>query len=993
MGGPAVIGRVLRRLAVLLGVCAVSTLGVLVTPQAAAAPPQPQVQGDDDAAVRSYGGCLNGQRSGDLLLLIDESGSLRSSDPAGARIDAATYLLDQLGTSTERAGIRLDVRVAGFATEFTPATDWTTLDAASLPTLTASVEAFRDRSNGFDTDYWTALEGARRALGERASNDTEAGRCQAIAWFSDGKLDIEPRDTEDKQDRFGTSRPYVEGAQITSEAAALTAEQAATTSLCRGGGLADQIRSADVVTFAVGLAAGGASAADFELMRSIATGVPGGAGPCGDDIEPAPGSFTLASDFDDLLFAFDKILPSDITLDRGICAVTPDACTERHEFVLDDSINGVHILGSVDRPGISAQLIGPDGSARPMDVMTIGQTTRLNVGGVALEYSWLTPRSLEIDLDNSSRSASGWAGVWALVFVDPTSSAPTGMSRSSIRIWPDLVPAWLNNTDEPLNSGGPVPGIRLGLTRTDGIAIDPSTLRGQAILSAELVASDGTQSTIADELDKTELATPLTLDLTDVPPGQATLRLTLNLTTAPAAPPGGGPEMPGTALAPQQVDVPVTVAPPLGFPALAGRIDFGIVTFGGAGGTAELSAPLAITGPGCVWLDAGAPLRVGTVPDGVSSVAITADGATAGSSCVVVEEGQRGELILRLDLDGAGNGTLSGTVPVSIAPVGELTEARTVDVPFVADLRKTLATTTFLAALIAALILGPGIPLGLLFLVKWLTARIPEAGLSARRISITIDGGRVLRDGATFALRHDDFVHLVPIRAGGDRRLDVEGIVLRTRTGWSPFGVGHVSVEVPGGGMAGVSSTDPAPHGDHLRARLPLAVHNTWVVLHDAAGAPERAEVIVLVSSEATAEQRDILAADMASRLSDLLTRLRSAAAGRERTDPAPLVGAGVAPPGDPGPSTGYGQGYGPAQGYGPGPAQGYGPGQGYGPVGGQSYGQDYRSGAANGPGAGSSPGWTARFDPDPPSGSGPGAGPGYGPDQRPPERSPFDFS
>ena len=42
----------------------------------------------DNRAVDRYGACLAGQKAGDLLLLIDESGSLKDTDPAAARVKA-----------------------------------------------------------------------------------------------------------------------------------------------------------------------------------------------------------------------------------------------------------------------------------------------------------------------------------------------------------------------------------------------------------------------------------------------------------------------------------------------------------------------------------------------------------------------------------------------------------------------------------------------------------------------------------------------------------------------------------------------------------------------------------------------------------------------------------------------------------------------------------------------------------------------------------------
>ena len=78
-----------------------------------------------DAAATGFASCLQGQKSGDLLLLIDDSSSLQGTDPQAARVKAATYMLTQLGGLTEWAKVELDVAVAGFSDDFRMTTDWT----------------------------------------------------------------------------------------------------------------------------------------------------------------------------------------------------------------------------------------------------------------------------------------------------------------------------------------------------------------------------------------------------------------------------------------------------------------------------------------------------------------------------------------------------------------------------------------------------------------------------------------------------------------------------------------------------------------------------------------------------------------------------------------------------------------------------------------------------------------------------------------------------
>ena len=88
----------LRRLAVnVLAVLGVTILllagGALpAAPQALAAPQKDQSSGP----LSSFGACLSGKGEGSLVLLMDQSGSLRQSDPEKARVKASQYLAQRL---------------------------------------------------------------------------------------------------------------------------------------------------------------------------------------------------------------------------------------------------------------------------------------------------------------------------------------------------------------------------------------------------------------------------------------------------------------------------------------------------------------------------------------------------------------------------------------------------------------------------------------------------------------------------------------------------------------------------------------------------------------------------------------------------------------------------------------------------------------------------------------------------------------------------------
>src|SRR6188472_2620210 len=54
--------------------------------------------------AKRFGACLASQKAGDLVLLFDESSSLQGTDPQAARVQAARYLLQTLGSEERRVG-------------------------------------------------------------------------------------------------------------------------------------------------------------------------------------------------------------------------------------------------------------------------------------------------------------------------------------------------------------------------------------------------------------------------------------------------------------------------------------------------------------------------------------------------------------------------------------------------------------------------------------------------------------------------------------------------------------------------------------------------------------------------------------------------------------------------------------------------------------------------------------------------------------------------
>ncbi|MGD7704635.1 VWA domain-containing protein [Microlunatus sp. Y2014] len=853
----------------------------------------PKAQAAGEGAVDAYGGCMVSRKAGDLLIIIDESRSLDQNDPENARVAAAKYLLTQLNSFAARTEVVLDVSVAGFSDKYVEAQPWTKLDKPGLDRTLATVESFTTRPKGFETDYWWAMEGARRTL---AAHNPDGNRCQAVVWITDGSLDVDFRETDEERRNYGETKPYLPDLKLDSEEAARQAEAESERQICRDGGLTDQLRSSGVTIFGVGLR--GEEQPDYTLMRAIALGGDQGGKHCGRITEP-PGSFTEASNIDELLFEFDKFSnPSQQrkTQQSGVCQGKP--CPEqRHTFVLDDSVQSVHVLGSSDVEGSEVYLVTPADKEVKLEKKAVGETSTIDDQQVKINYSWQSDKTVVIDLAATTEKAQGWSGPWSVVFVDPTGESPDGKSRTSISISGDVYPTWPEAENSVLRAGDTTE-VQLGLVNATGGTIDPAGLLGTVALDATLETPDGQEVQLGTGLDKNAIAAPLTLDLTDVPPGQATLSLRLAITTADAKN-AKGEVVKGTALEPQTVRIPLDIQPPAGFPTLGNQVNFG--TFEGRAENAP--GELAVNGPGCVWVEGNGNPNVLAGPEDIGEVSISSTHNSA-ENCLQVEEGQQANLPLALTTTGMDNGTLNAEFTIKIAPKDDPSKVRDATVQSTASFEKPLNPVNFTLTLIVAAILGPGIPLGLLYLMKYLTAKIPGRALLAEEYPVTVEAGQVLRDGQPFALRERDLSSgMVPLANNGSRTAQAASATLQAKMGGSPFGQGYVEVQTPG--RIGASSSDTRPHGKDLAARLPLNVHNHWVLLHDPQGPPEAATLLLLVGADAQTSTREKLVDDINSRVPDVLPAIRSTAgvpAGGDAGPGAPFGGGGPDQGGAPGP-------------------------------------------------------------------------------------------
>lgn len=852
-----------RLLASVYALCLVASLVLGLSPQVQAQePPAPQSGG-----MAKFGACLAGQGHGSLVLLMDQSGSLTSTDPDKSRVVSAKYLAERLNDFSKRTGFTLDVRVAGFADVYNPQGQWASLNDSSMPQVAEAITNVGDAIKDYDTDYWTALEGARQDLADHAQDG-----CQAVIWFSDGAFDLDVREGSAAQEQVGDTKPYAPGASLTSEAGVAAAEKKGAEDLCRATGLADQLRSSGITLIGVGLSTGGA---DFGLMHRVVSGggdyaARNGVVACGDVSEPE-GAFYQVSDIDSLLLAFDLVSAPGTQVSQSNALICQGVVCQEGEtsFVLDSTLQDVHILATADVEGLEVHVMPPGAST----AVTLPSTTKGPQTQQGIRSEWLTGKTLQIDL--SAQDISSWDGQWRLTFVDKQGGSQGRQAHINTHLSSPLTLSWQNLADTPLRQGETVDGAQIALLeRAGGAVVDSSRIKGSVSYSVSLFDAQGQQHKLLESSDLSQLQQPLSLQIgPDVPLGAATLTTSVTVTTAAVT--VGGQSIEGTTLAPTLSSVPVTVNPPLDFPVLAKQADFGLLEE-----QVSASTELAVTGPGCVWLEpddvvlTGAPAEAGTIK--ISSTASNQD------NCVSVEEGATAALPLTLSVSDHANGALTGALKVSVAPKDHPERAQQIEVPFTADMRRPLDVGTAWTAFVLVLLAGIVLPLAALYLFRFLAGRI-RPGLLTSGVKVVEVPGPGQGASISFALPELETRSVrKPVR-----ELQVAGYRLRVHLGWSPTSLPEVRLVEPK--VPSVSGVLVGARNGC--ARLPLEIRGHWVAVADQPDSPSRVSLLVL-AADSDPQTIGAITADAAERLGRTVAESFPAA---PQASTGPDVGAGGA--------------------------------------------------------------------------------------------------
>jgi hypothetical protein len=750
-----------------------------------------------DAALGRLASCVRQRRDLAVLILLDESGSLRRTDRDGLRVGAAGVAVDGLtrlidpATAPGSAPVTVHVALAGFAGGVLSG-PWHDL-ATSHDAIQAEIAGFQARNTGQATNYIEALRRARENLaGHAAARAAAAGGqapCQALIWLTDGEPEPAGSDAPDQVEAHKRQ-------------------------LCQQGGPVDQLRASGVILLTVALT-GDLEAADEEFLRAV-TGRPGGG--CGTD-QPGSEGLYLAADGRGLVEAFARLVtgrhPVPLCRESMTCS-----------FTLEPRVRTFMALIHSPGPGAGVLLRPPNGEpAVPLE--RPGRSDPMTASGANLRWDW-HGESVLVRGQLPPAAVEQWAGTWLAV---------------------------VQNTDGRVSGGQ----VYLFGNLEQRIVGTPSFVRGEPWrFGVEIVDSDGPVAAtelapvehrlsvhLADGSDRkpaevsTDPAGQGPAEINFTPPagwhGSAvTVTVTLTVRTA------GGID-----ISPPDLTTEIPVVTPLLLEPTALRL---LPIQGRETAVAPLAVTAAETG-GCVWVD-GANIELNQTP---AQIVVSPDGdASSAERCLPVAAGTTRQVRVRFTVERSWDGTVSGRLPVMMAIDGR--EPIRVDVPLSVSLVAVPDKPSQWSIFLVMLILS-GSPL--LFAMLWnnlvIGRFVQPRTLRAAELEFHVSGGRITPAGGTtgdWPARHSFHPVFPPPR----HRFTVGPVAFRVRRSWlNPFASPRVRAVATGRASLATATAGPSRVIDWLPLNLTGGIA---VAAADQQLEPATVRVVLVVGDEPLVHER-----------------------------------------------------------------------------------------------------------------------------------------
>jgi hypothetical protein len=452
--------------------------------------------------------CVKKDRIGSVLVLMDESGTIYTSDSKNMRVTGAQILADNLQDFANLTGGEIQVQFAGLGDTFKSRSNgWVSIKAGESVgseqlKRTAGdiwVKAPSDK-NYRETDMLSSIAGAQKEL-------QAAPGCKLMVMFKDG--------TDWQFFNQGVSTPVEGFANVQallaegkfSEAKALAAQE-----ICRDMGLSDGLRNKDVYTLAVALGQG-----SFSELNSFV------AGDCGS--LPAWGKLLSVSSASDLPFLFSEAL--------GGPSIDPTVGP--FSFTMSSALQSFSILSSSDSPFQNFQVIPPQ-DCTFNEPVSFGAALVARTGALSSDVTWTSYKyglgeTVRVVVKHKNRVVDPcWNGEWK---IQPNSSN----AKSVFEIDPNLqATAVFADEDIFLIPGGAPTEFQVKLEQTEGesqvdiASIEPSvgiTVTGYLVDSRGTIVRDLLPG---GSISRDQIEQPLLLEVDEnVSFGQYKLQLTMAL--------------------------------------------------------------------------------------------------------------------------------------------------------------------------------------------------------------------------------------------------------------------------------------------------------------------------------------------------------------------------------------------------------------------------------------------------------------------------------
>lgn len=346
-----------------------------------------------DEAFASMATCIAGSDHLLAAIVVDESGSLQSTDSEHRRVGAvkaAVTALQQLHESSD-GDLEVQATLATFGQFYDTLIGWGSVEGSHVTALHGAIDrTLPSRNSAQFTDFKEALVSARASLNQREASLTGTS-CKILFWFTDGKLDLDDQ---------GGDKPVT-----------IEAREA----ICKPGGVADQIRRDHIGIIGLALftssGSGSVTDADRDNFRSIVEGSANGV-ECGQVPIPrdwSAGAYLNADNPNALKRMFSQATARIGGATPGTSVRCPDSkCVNGElDIPVDRGIGGMHMV--LERLG---------GSAPPLLTSPRGEVITLEEGGAVVDGAAVeitdSAGLLSVTVDFETPSA----GVWILRTAD-----------------------------------------------------------------------------------------------------------------------------------------------------------------------------------------------------------------------------------------------------------------------------------------------------------------------------------------------------------------------------------------------------------------------------------------------------------------------------------------------------------------------------------------------------------------------------------------------